>query len=231
MTPDIDTETRYMRQSGFLSTGRLTTKLNVIGAGAIGSFTALTLAKMGFSDISVYDPDIVELHNLPNQFYREFDIGKPKVIALKEIIQAFTGTEIQAYQEMYKAQNLSGITISGVDSMNARIAIWKKLKFNMRVPLYIDARMGGEVMMFVAVNPCDINDIKRYEASLYPSKEAVKIRCTQQAIIYTLLHEAGYVANTVKRYVMNETYDKGIIFDTNTGMLMTDRPEIREEVA
>ena len=231
MNPDIGIETRYMRQSGFLSTDRLNTKLNIIGAGAIGSFTALTLAKMGFTDISVYDPDTVELHNLPNQFYRESDIGKPKVIALKEIIQAFTGTEIKLHQEMYKAQSIAGITISGVDSMDARIEIWRKIKFNMRVPLYIDARMGGEVMMLIAVNPCDINDIKRYEASLYPSKEAMKLRCTQQAIIYTLLHISGYIANTVKRYVMNETYDKGIIFDTNTGMLMKDIPEIREEVA
>ena len=71
-------------------------------------------------------------------------------------------------------------------------------------------------MMLVAVNPCDMHDIKGYEASLYTSKEAVNIRCTQQAIIYTLLHVSGYIANTVKRYVMNEWYDKGIIFDTNT---------------
>ena len=127
---------------------------------------------------------------------------------------------------MYKYQSISGITISGVDSMDARIAIWKKLKFNMRVPLYIDARMGGEVMMLVAVNPFDINDIKRYEASLYPSKEAAKIRCTQQAIIYTLLHAAGYVANTVKRFVMNEGYDKQIIFDASTNMLMNGEPYV-----
>ena len=76
--------------------------------------------------------------------------------------------------------------------------------------------------MLVAVNPCDINDIKRYEASLYPSQEAVNIKCTQQAIIYTLLHITGYMANTVKKYVMNEGYNKGVIFDTNTGMPMTD---------
>ena len=226
MNPDIGIETRYMRQSGFLSTDRLNTKLNIIGAGAIGSFTALTLAKMGFTDISVWDADKVELHNLPNQFYRESDIGKPKVIALKEIIQAFTGTEIKAYQEMYKVQSIAGIAISGVDSMDARMEIWRKIKFNMRVPLYIDARMGGEVMMLIVLNPCDINDIKRYEASLYPSKEAVKIRCTQQAIIYSLLHVAGYVANTVKRYVMNEGYDKQIIFDASTNMLMNGEPYV-----
>lgn len=231
MSPDIHIETRYMRQTGFLSTDRLSTKLNIIGAGAIGSFTALTLSKMGFNDISVWDADKVESHNLPNQFYRESDIGKPKVIALKEIIKSFTGTEVKAYQEMYKAQSISGITISGVDSMDARMEVWRKIKFNMRVPLYLDARMGGEVMMLIALNPCDINDIKRYEASLYTSKEAVKIRCTQQAIIYTLLHISGYIANTVKRYVMNETYDKGIIFDTNTGMVMKNMPEMGKAVA
>lgn len=222
MNPDIATETRYMRQSGFLSTDKLNTKLNIIGAGAIGSFTALTLAKMGFNDISVWDADTVESHNLPNQFYRECDIGKPKVLALKEIIQAFTGTEIKTYQEIFKERNISGITISGVDSMDVRMEIWRKIKFNMHVPLYIDARMGGEVMSVIAVNPMNILDIKRYEVSLYPSKEALKLRCSQQAIIYTLLHVAGYVANTVKRYVMDEGYPEQVIFDARTNTVMGD---------
>lgn len=222
MNPDIATETRYMRQSGFLATDMLNTKLNVIGAGAIGSFTALTLAKMGFNDLSVWDADTVESHNLPNQFYRECDIGKAKVTALKEIVQAFTGTEIKSHQEMFKDKNISGITISGVDSMDARIEIWRKIKFNMRVPLYIDARMGGEVMTVIAVNPMNVPDIGRYESSLYPSKDALKLRCTQQAIIYTLLHVAGYVANMVKRFVMNEGYSEQVIFDAKTGTVMGD---------
>ena len=231
MMPDIKLQTQFARQSGFVSTDRLTTKLNIIGAGAIGSFTALTLSKMGFTDISVFDADTVELHNLPNQFYRECDIGKPKVVALKEIIKAFTGAEIKPYQEMYRSQSISGITILGVDSMDERIGIWERLKFNIRVPLLLDARMGGEVMILIAINPADIADIKRYEASLYSSKDAVKLRCTQRAIIYTLLHIAGYIANTVKRFVMNEGYDKEMIFDTNTRMLMRDMPQMREEVA
>jgi len=153
------------------------------------------------------------------------------VVALKEIIHAFTGAEIKPYQEMYKSQSISGITILGVDSMDERIGIWEKMKFNIRVPLLLDARMGGEVMILIAINPCNIADIKRYEASLYSSKDAVKLRCTQQAIIYTLLHIAGYIANTVKRFVMNEGYDKEMIFDTNTRMLMRDMPQMREEVA
>jgi hypothetical protein len=115
--------------------------------------------------------------------------------------------------------------------MDERIGIWERLKFNIRVPLLLDARMGGEVMILIAINPADITDIKRYEASLYSSKDAVKLRCTQQAIIYTLLHIAGYIANTVKRFVMNEGYDKEMIFDTNTRMLMRDMPQMREEVA
>lgn len=227
MSPDIEIETRYMRQSGFLDTDKLSTRLNIIGVGAIGSFTALTLSKMGFNDIAVWDADTVSSHNLPNQFYRECDIGKPKVAALKEIVQAFTGTEIKTHQEMFKDRNILGITISGVDSMDARIQIWRKLKFNMKVPLYIDARMGGEVMNIIALNPMDIRDIERYEASLYPSKEALKLRCTQQAIIYTLLHVAGYVANTVKRFVMHEGYAEEVIFDAKTHTLMTDA-QVRE---
>ncbi len=39
----------------------------------------------------------------------------------------------------------------------------------------------------------------------------------------------GYIANTVKRYVMNDPFQKQIIFDTNTGMLIRDVPEMKEE--
>jgi 2-hydroxychromene-2-carboxylate isomerase len=47
----------------------------------------------------------------------------------------------------------------------------------------------------------------------------------------SLLYIARYIANTVKRFVMNEGYDKEMIFDTNTRMLMRDMPQMREEVA
>ncbi len=94
-------ETKYHRQLDILDPKLMSVPVVVIGAGATGSFAALSLAKMGVRNITVYDFDTVEEHNLPNQFYRQCDIGKPKVIALQEIIAQFEGIQITAKNEKY----------------------------------------------------------------------------------------------------------------------------------
>jgi molybdopterin/thiamine biosynthesis adenylyltransferase len=139
-------ETKYHRQLDILDPKLMSVPVVVIGAGATGSFTALSLAKMGVRNIKVYDFDTVEEHNLPNQFYRQCDIGKPKVEALREIIEQFEGIQINAKNEKYRGQRLAGIVITCVDSMDVRLNIWKFVKNNPDVKLYIDSRMGAEVM-------------------------------------------------------------------------------------
>ena len=41
--------------------------VTVVGAGGIGAATVVAFAKTGFENITVYDFDSVEDHNLPNQ--------------------------------------------------------------------------------------------------------------------------------------------------------------------
>jgi tRNA A37 threonylcarbamoyladenosine dehydratase len=69
------------RQSDLIPEAILSTPITVVGAGAIGSFTVLTLAKMGFNNITVFDDDEIDFVNINNQFYRISDIGKKKVDA------------------------------------------------------------------------------------------------------------------------------------------------------
>ncbi len=57
------------------------------GCGALGSNTAVKLARLGVSKIIAVDHDILEKHNIENQMYTEKDIGKPKVLALRIIVR------------------------------------------------------------------------------------------------------------------------------------------------
>ena len=57
--------------------------INIIGAGAVGSFTALTLAKMGFAQIAVWDDDVVSEENLNAQFFILFPIFHSGLNAFK----------------------------------------------------------------------------------------------------------------------------------------------------
>lgn len=62
-------------------------RIEIIGAGGIGSPLAEVLATMGF-DIIIWDDDMVEPHNIYSQNYIPSQIGQPKTAALLDTLQA-----------------------------------------------------------------------------------------------------------------------------------------------
>lgn len=198
------------RQLDLIPTSVLGEKITIIGAGAIGSFTALTLAKMGFVDISVWDFDEVSIENMNSQFYRRQDIGKPKVEALYGLICDFTETEIDCRKERYQGgMPLPGIVISAVDSMQARRLIWDTHKN--RAPhtkRVIDPRMGAEVALMYVMDPNSKVDQATYEKTLYTDQEGLQERCTAKAVMYTATMLSGLVAKAVKDILVKEPYTR-----------------------
>jgi len=65
--------------------------VHIIGAGATGSRLWLALIELGITNISIYDFDNVESHNLANQIYLNKHIGMPKVYALRDYYTLKTG--------------------------------------------------------------------------------------------------------------------------------------------
>ena len=207
----------YTRQMDIISPTQLkNTQLIGIGAGGIGSPTVLALTKMGLHDITIYDDDVIEVHNLPNQMYRLKDLGKLKVDALAEICEEYSGTVIIKNTEKYFNQDLNGVVFSGVDSMGQREIIWKSIKNNPNVSIYIDGRMGGEVARILTINPCDPVDIEFYESTLCKDEDAQDLPCTARAIIYNVFTIASIICNKVKKHVKKETYFKDLIIDLKT---------------
>jgi hypothetical protein len=148
------------------------------------------------------------------------DVGKPKVEALAEIIEQFEGIRIDTRDERYRGQRLSGIVIVCVDSMDARLSIWKFVKGNHDVKLFIDSRMGSEVMRVFSLNPNDLLEARAYESNLYPSSEAYQERCTAKTIMYTVLSLASLLANQVKKFLVGEQLKRELTFDMKTVTLL-----------
>ena len=212
---------RYLRQLDILDPDKLARlAVTVIGAGAIGSFTTVALAKMGLGDLAVYDDDIVTEHNLPNQFYREVDIGRPKVDALAEIVQAFAGIDIKTRQERYADQPLAGLVVSAVDSMEARRTIWRRVRMNPAVDLFIDARMGAEVARVFTVDPTDPDDLRGYQANLHSSEEAFQAPCTARATVYCSAGISALIASAVRQHVAGERVRRELVQDWRLGHLI-----------
>ena len=191
-------------------------KVTVIGAGSVGSILTLTLAKMGMSKISVYDDDIVEEHNMPNQFYMTNTVGRmKKAEALVTQIMMFTGDiSAKAYKKKYTRYSPSHIIISAVDSIEARRAIWKLVKPHMfkkgGTELYIDTRMGGEYMRVFTVSKKA--DIVAYEKTLI--REGEHLPCTARTIVYNVVTIAGIVGYIVKAFLTKAgRFPTQIVFD------------------
>lgn len=152
--------------------------VHVIGVGATGSWLALALAKLGITEIHVWDFDTVEEHNVPNQAYSVADIGKPKVNALFDQIKFMTGTEIHTHNEKVVRQRLTGIVYCMVDSMETRRQIWDYCgKMKSQVKLWVEPRMGLEVGRVYNVNPMDWTQIQKYEATWYGDDVAEVSAC------------------------------------------------------
>jgi molybdopterin/thiamine biosynthesis adenylyltransferase len=216
----------YWRQLDFVRPERLGFPITVVGVGGIGSPVALALAKMGCRRLTVYDPDRVEAHNLPNQLYRLRDVGRPKVEALAELLADFATIEVQAIPEAVDGQRLEGMVIAAVDSMAARQRIWRgSVRYRGTIPLYVDARMGGQVCRVLTVRPADPDQVRRYEATLYSDEAAVEDPCTAQAIVYTTFGVAALVANQVKRHAQDEPIEPDLLFDFATLTLITGVPD------
>lgn len=201
------------RQYDLIPEAILDTPVTIIGAGAIGSFTTLALAKMGFWNLSVWDFDKIEVENMNSQFYRTGDIGQMKVIALSSLVRDFTGVRINPVPERYSDALFRGIVISAVDSMEARKAIWQAHKFKAISCSYIiDPRMGAETALLYVTKPMDPAEAASYEKTLYSDENSVHERCTAKATMYTACMLSGLVAKAVKDCLTEEKPLKSVIW-------------------
>ena len=210
----ISEQIDHWRQLNIVSPSQLEQyPVTVIGAGGIGSPVVQVITKMGVSDVTVYDHDKVEMHNLPNQLYRLSDIGEHKVVALQHICREMSGVEITACPELFTSQKLSGIVVCAVDSMQARIDIWQEVSYNPNIRLFVDARMGGLISRIHTVRPWDLDEVTHYENTLHTDEEAVEDPCTARAIIFNVYNIAAQIADIIKRVAKEDPIPLDLYFD------------------
>lgn len=200
-----------MRQQGLISNVKLNDyNYTIIGCGGLGSPTCVVLTKMGVQNISLFDGDTVEDHNLPNQYYREEDLGQFKVNSLKDICVGYNHeVKITTYEKFFEETDKgliknNGILISCVDDIDVRKMIFEStVKFNPLIPLYIDMRMGGLAGEIISINPLNPDHIREYETEkIFPKNEAYQERCTEKAIIFNVITLAGFLGSVVRNFIM-----------------------------
>ncbi|MCP5004639.1 MAG: hypothetical protein GY941_11985 [Planctomycetes bacterium] len=105
--------------------------------GAIGSQIAFQLAKTGMRQVTLWDFDTVEAHNISNQIYSSSMIGKAKAPCMQAIIKENTEHDY-GIMGKWDGEPLEGLVISCVDNMDTR----KAILHSMTDGLFIEIRMG-----------------------------------------------------------------------------------------
>jgi tRNA A37 threonylcarbamoyladenosine dehydratase len=213
---NMEQEMIFDRQYNIYNPAEQKLNMVVIGCGSTGSFTILTLAKLGFKNITGIDDDKVEDLNIPHQFYRFSDIGEFKTIALKNIVKDFTGLDIRIINKRIDKDNplidnanidLNTIVVFCLDTIEARKNIYNQIK---EMPIkIIDTRMGEDGYQIYVIDLQSQAEKKEYEKLL--NQEETPTTCGSKGTIYNILSIASETCNILKRMDKGEKYPKKIM--------------------
>lgn len=214
----------YSRQVNILNPEEFNTKINIIGAGATGSWVAFSLAKMGLSNLHIYDFDEVGMHNLPNQMFGVRDIDRNKALSIRNIIKLFTGFTVNARNEKVDGSvPLQGIVFMLTDTMKSRKDIYNRaIKNNPSIDLLIETRMdlrGGRIYV---VDPKDREQTKMYEQTFYSDDEAEVSACgVSQTVLPSALAITSHAIWKLLNYINGEIVYNETILDFGNEIVMT----------
>ena len=219
----VVTQPDYWRQLDLFSPEKFGDKeVHVIGVGATGSYTTFLLAKMGVTNLHLWDFDEVEAHNLPNQLFRLKDVGKSKVSALAEIIEDATGIKPVAHNEAVTGETkLAGVVFLLVDSMDVRKDIWAgAIKFKLAVELMVETRMAIDNGRVYAIRPSSPGDIRAWESTLYSDDEAEESACTLRSIGPTVSMLASLASWKLIKWFNEEDFERELIVSMRPAIII-----------
>lgn len=213
----------FMRQAGLVDQEKIKdAKVTLVGAGGIGSLTACFLAKMGIENLSVFDFDYVEPHNIPNQMYPRSSVGQPKVQALAGHLQYMEEVDIETFEKRFEEEDpVNEIVVMAVDSMKARQEIWDAIKCNPDVEFVVDGRMGGWTCICLALDLTKADDIEYYEDKmLFPDEEADPLPCTERATIFNTGAIGSMISDRIAKKVSGFKVARHIAYDIKTSTFL-----------
>lgn len=213
-------------------------KATVIGVGATGSWVSLILSKLGVSEINMYDMDIIEGHNVPNQLYSVHDVGKIKVAMCKKYCDVLGSSNTDVTQRAMKIDKdhmikpeENNIIFCLVDSMAARKEIFDMIVDTGIKYTWIETRMGLTGYRIYMIDTTNEKEIEKYRETLYSDDEAEVSACgTSQSIVTTAVQCASHAVGlwlakkNNAEYVPNE-----IIFDVHSSFIMSRKFDKEKE--
>ena len=193
-------DNKYSRQANIVPQQLLEShKIVIIGVGAVGREVARTLTCNGAKDLTLYDFDIVEGHNVSTQGYHFADINRPKVeCTAEEVLRLNPEIQVTAINDRWRPNKNTNFDAAFfcVDSLSMREKLFNW--FNESIGFIGDARIGGEQIRLVSVN--DEASRLHYPTTITPDATAVQDGCH----IPMVKHSANIAASLlVQQYIQH----------------------------
>lgn len=176
------------------------------GAGGIGSWLTLLLARAGMNPV-VFDFDTYEAHNMGGQLCRTSDIGRTKVNTIQIIVKEFTGLSVSVFNETYAADSMtSEFVFSAFDNMEARKSMfyaWKRNyeDYGAMNNIFIDGRLTMEQLQIFCVTP---ETADKYEKeALFDDSEVADAPCTARQTSHSAAMIAAHMVGFFTNHLTN----------------------------
>jgi hypothetical protein len=207
----------YSRRFGDAPWANKSQKIVVGGAGGIGSWTCLALARAGHQ-LFVYDMDTVDQNNIGGQLYGPKHIGKKKTEALDEMIKLLADVRINQFDKFTEDSFASPITVSAFDNMAARQAMFKVWKEQPDKKVFIDGRCTAEYFEVFCVQSDE--DIELYEKEyLFDDGEANELPCSFKASTHNSMGIAYQLTGALNN-VLSEIPIRPVHFRTRSNIAL-----------
>ena len=227
----------FSRSFDLIPQDKLQSPVIVFGCGSIGSYTALALAKAGFTNLTLLDHDTVDIENIGPQFYKPEQVGEKKVNCLDNNLyeytretyytleQKFTYNYTTDFMELAKLVTVDTTIVCAIDSMKARTHLFNLLK-DLPFKGFIDSRMAIESLDLYSFCKEHKKTQGHYAKTLFSDESAIQAPCTNKAISYTSLIAGGVIAKLVKDIILDKLTTYSVKMDITS--MSTDILEIRE---
>jgi molybdopterin/thiamine biosynthesis adenylyltransferase/rhodanese-related sulfurtransferase len=189
----------------------LDAKVLLLGAGGLGSPTALYLAAAGVGTLGIVDDDVVDVSNLQRQvIHNEETVGQPKVDSAAEAIRKLNpDVKVEKYATRLDASNIMEIIegydviVDGVDNFPTRYLL-NDATVRLKIPVVSASILGfdGQLSIFAPYEgPC-------YRC-LYPTPPPAELApsCGANGVLGVLPGTMGLLQATEVVKLVTETGD------------------------
>ena len=187
----------------------------VLGAGGIGSWVSLCLARVGCI-LHIYDMDTIEAHNLGGQFYNMHQVGQNKAEATSALSRDFSGgeSEVYTYGRFDEESPIGPIVISCFDNMAGRQLAFSKWSEalasdpeNAADYLFIDGRLLAEDYQVYATTA---GRLDAYRGTLFADGEVQDAHCSLKATTHCAMGIASDMVGQLANFATNRAYGEDI---------------------